>query len=132
MTDHVKTQLMNGVESLRDMIAMQSDNQLFLLAISGAVSAVTLEAVQRFTHILSTWANSATGLAWFRDKFTFNILGGKLDVSKLIGVVIYILVALFFLAVVVFGILGPLILAQSHEYDKDNDNKNEDVKEQRK
>jgi hypothetical protein len=30
----------------------------------------------------------------------------------------------------VFGILGPLILAQSHEYDNKNNGK--DVKEQRK
>lgn len=124
MADQVKTQLMNGVASLRDMIEMQSDNQLFLLAISGAVSAVTLEAVKRFTQILSQWANSASGFNWIRKLLTFNILGAKLDVSKLIGVIIYIIVSLFFLAVIVFGILGPLVLGQTHrEYDDANDDK---------
>lgn len=129
MADEVKTQLMNGVASLRDMIEMQSDNQLFLLAISGAVSAVTLEAVQRFTQIISQWANSASGFDWIRRMLTFNILGAQLDVSQLIGVIVYILVSLFFLAVIVFGILGPLVLSQSHrQYDDANDDKSKKKK----
>ena len=105
MADKVK----DGLSTLRDMIQKQSENELFLLSVSGAVAAVTLEAVQRFTHIISEWANSANDLNWLRRGLQFKLLGGPLDVSKLLGVVIYLVVSLFFLFVVVFGFLGPLM-----------------------
>lgn len=105
MADQIK----DGLSTLREMIQKQSENELFLLSVSGAVAAVTLEAVQRFTNIISTWANSANGLNWLRSGLQFKVLGGPLDVSKLLGVVVYLVVSLFFLFVVVFGILGPLM-----------------------
>ena len=120
MTDQVA----DGLSAMRSM--MQSDNELFLLAISGAVSALTLEAVNRFTKIMSQWANSATGFDWLRNMLTFRIFGGKLEVSKLIGVVIYMVVSLFFLALIVFGILGPLVLGDPDDKPKTTKGKNKD------
>lgn len=101
--------LQNGVDKVKEMMTIQSDNQLFILAISGAVSAVTLQSVEQFTHIIFDWGNAAKGLSWLRQSMKVNILGAPLDLGKMLGVVIYIVVALFFLALVVFGILKPLM-----------------------
>lgn len=101
--------LQNGLDKVKEMMTIQSDNQLFILAISGAVSAVTLQSVERFTKILFDWGNTAKGLSWLRQGMKVNVLGAPLDLGQMAGVVVYIIVALFFLALVVFGILKPLL-----------------------
>jgi len=110
--------LQNGVDKVKDMMTIQTDNQLFVLAISGAVSAVTLQSVEQFTEILFNWGHSAKGLSWLRQGLKVDVLGAPLDVGKMLGVVVYIVVALFFLSLVVFGILKPLMAKDVEETEK--------------
>jgi hypothetical protein len=116
-------QVANSLKSVRDMLHFQSDNQLYILAISGALTAVTLQAVSRFTDIILHWGNKARGLTWMRQKLVIRLLGAPLDVGAMLGVVLYILVAMFFVALVVFGILDPIISNRDLPEDKAKGNK---------
>ena len=102
-------QVANGLKSVRDLLHFQTDNQLYILAISGALTAVTLQAVSSFTDIITQWGNKARGFTWLRNKLKVTVLGAPLDVGGMLGVVLYVLVAMFFVALVVFGILDPII-----------------------
>lgn len=99
--------LQGVLDPLEDVV--RQDNQLLALAVGGALSAVVVRAVEDLTDVLSEWLGGSTMLAPIREKLHVNVLGGKLDIPRIIGVVFYIVLSIVVLAALVFGILSPLI-----------------------
>lgn len=95
------------LDPLEDVV--RQDNQLLALAVGGALSAVVVRAVEDLTDVLSEWLGGSTLLAPITEKLHVSLLGGKLDIPRIIGVVFYIVLSIVVLAALVFGILGPLI-----------------------
>lgn len=95
------------LDPLEDVV--RQDNQLLALAVGGALSAVVVRAVEDFTDVVSQWLRSSTVLKPVADKLHVTVLGGKLDVPRIFGVVFYILLSILVLAALVYGVLMPLI-----------------------
>lgn len=88
---------------------VRNDNQLLALAVGGAISAVVVRAVEDLTKVISDWLGSSNIIAPLRNKLQVTILGGQLDVPRIIGILFYIVMSIIVLAALVFGVLGPLI-----------------------
>ena len=88
---------------------VRNDNQLLALAVGGAISAVVVRAVEDLTKVIADWLGDSTIIAPLRDSLRINLLGGKLDVPRIIGILFYIIMSIIVLAALVFGVLSPLI-----------------------
>lgn len=89
--------------------AVRQDNQLLALAVGGALSAVVVKAVEDLTDVMSSWVGESKVFAPLATRLRVTILGGTLDIPRIISVVFYIVMSILVLAALVFGVLSPLI-----------------------
>jgi hypothetical protein len=89
--------------------AVRQDNQLLALAVGGALSAVVVNAVEELTDVMSSWVGESKVFAPLAARLHVTILGGTLDIPRIISVLFYIVMSILVLAALVFGVLSPLI-----------------------
>lgn len=89
--------------------AVRQENQLLALAVSGALSAVVIKAVEELNDVVSLWLGQSKVFAPLAARLHVNVLGGTLDIPRIISVIFYIVMSIMVLAALVYGVLGPLI-----------------------
>jgi len=119
----VTPQTQNRLQGVLDPLerVVRNDNQLLALAVGGVISAVVVRAVEDLTKVIADWLGNSTIIAPLRDSLHINLLGGKLDIPRIIGIIFYIMMSIVVLSALVFGVLSPLIDTPETKKKKDQE-----------
>lgn len=105
-------------DPLAEIVQNKNNNQVVALAVGSVISAVVVKAVDDLTTIVFNWASASPTFAPVRDVLTVNILGAQLNIPHILGIFVYIVLSIAVLALVVFGVLKPLLDSDLTEDDK--------------
>lgn len=102
--------LQGGIfDSLAKVVAERKRNEVIALAVGTAISAIVVRAVDDFTELLFGWAHDTNVFGPLHSALQIPLLGNTLDLTKLFGIAVYVVIALAVLSFVAFGILAPLL-----------------------
>lgn len=96
-------------DPLAEIVQDKDNNQVIALAVGSVISAVVVKAVDDLTSVVYNWAGASPTFAPIRNALNINILGAELNIPHILGIFFYIVLSIGVLALVVFGVLKPLL-----------------------
>lgn len=101
-------------------------SEVMALAIGASISAIVVKSVDGLTEELFSWASKTSVLGPVYNELQLNIFGATINIPRMVGIFVYILLSLGILAFLAFGILSPLLSRSDSNSNKnrEKDNKN--------
>lgn len=110
------------LDPITKVVEGREKSEVMALAIGASISAVVVKSVDGLTEELFTWASQTSVLGPVYSELQLNLFGAVINIPRIVGILVYILVSLAILAFLAFGILSPL-LSRTEKNDSNKDDK---------